>query len=36
MKFLLDEHAESYDKKLLGLGHQVEYVKKLKEKVLKI
>ena len=32
MKFLLDEHAESYDKKLLDLGHQVVYVKKLKEK----
>lgn len=32
MKFLLDEQSEGYDKKLLHLGHQVEYVKKLKEK----
>ncbi len=32
MKFLLDEHAEGFDKKLLALGHQVEYAKKLREK----
>ena len=35
MKFLLDEHAVSYDKKLLHLGYQVEYVKKLREKDMK-
>ena len=32
MKFLLDEHAEGFDKKLLKLGHKVEYAKKLREK----
>ena len=32
MKFLLDEHAEGYDEKLISLGHEVEYVKKLREK----
>lgn len=32
MKFLLDEHAEGFDKKLIHLGYQVEYVKKLREK----
>lgn len=31
MKFLLDEHVEGYDKKLLELGHTVEYVKKLRD-----
>ncbi len=31
MKFLLDEHAEGYDKKLISLGHEVEYVKELKK-----
>lgn len=31
MKFLLDEHVEGFDKKLLERGHKVEYVKKLKE-----
>lgn len=31
MKFLLDEHVEGFDKKLLERGHQVEYVKKLRE-----
>jgi len=32
MKFLLDEHAEGFDKELIKLGHEVEYVKKLREK----
>jgi len=36
MKFLLDEHAESYDKKLISLGHEVVYVKELRKKVIKI
>lgn len=31
LKFLLDEHVEGFDKKLLELGHSVEYAKKLKE-----
>lgn len=31
LKFLLDEHVEGFDKKLLELGHNVEYAKKLKE-----
>ena len=31
LKFLLDEHTEGFDKKLLELGHEIEYVKKLKE-----
>ena len=32
MKFILDEHTEGFDKELLKLGHEVEYVKKLREK----
>ena len=32
LKFLLDEHVEGFDKKLLELGHRVEYAKKLREK----
>ena len=32
MKFLLDEHADGYDKKLISLGHDVEYVKELRKK----
>ena len=32
MKFLLDEHTEGFDKKLLALGHEVEYAKKLRAK----
>lgn len=32
MKFLLDEHVEGFEKKLIGLDHQVESAKKLKEK----
>jgi len=32
MKFLLDEHAEGFDKKLIEKGHEVVYAKKLKEK----
>ena len=30
MKFLLDEHVEGFDKKLLEKGHQVEYAKRLR------
>jgi len=32
LKFLLDEHTEGFDKKLLALGHQVDYAKKLRAK----
>jgi len=32
LKFLLDEHVEGFDKKLLELGHTVEFAKKLREK----
>lgn len=31
LEFLLDEHVEGFDKKLLELGHKVQYAKKLKE-----
>jgi hypothetical protein len=30
LEFLLDEHVEGFDRRLLGLGHKVEYVKKLR------
>ncbi len=32
LNFLLDENVEGFDKKLLQLGHQVEYVTALKKK----
>lgn len=32
LEFFLDEHVEGFGKKLLELGHKVQYVKKLKEK----
>ena len=32
LEFLLDEHVEGFDKRLLELGHKVHYAKKLKEK----
>ena len=31
LTFLLDEHVEGFSKKLLEMGHKVEYAKKLKE-----
>jgi len=31
LRFLLDEHVEGFAKKLLEMGHEVEYAKKLKE-----
>lgn len=32
MKFLLDENCAGFDKKLLQLGHQIEYVTDLRKK----
>jgi predicted nuclease of predicted toxin-antitoxin system len=32
MEFLLDQNTDGFDKKLIELGHKVEYVRKLREK----
>ena len=32
MRFLLDENTAGFDKRLMKLGHQVEYVTELKKK----